>query len=773
MAIVMVLAIGAANTSMGQDDQTAVERKQQPPELSLRSLFHPDDKHDYDGKMPVYRWVKAGPGTDSDSRLIVRRKDEWKICSDDGTESPWEYPQRLRERIAQIDAATDKQIDSAVDQAVRSTSYVGQTVLVRVGGSLAVVDPQGETRLLTRDATSWNDATLDQSHRRVAFTQDGDLFVVDVSSGRSHRMTDDASETILDGRLDWTYQEEIFGRGNYKGFRFSPDGNWLAMLRIHIDSIQPYTLGDSRTQRGSGLVRRYSKAGDPIPHAELYLWDLREMDRGVWPPPRLLAKSTEQDPQIITGMWWHPYSQCFVYSISNRLQTWRELRYVDHRYLFGGTQNQKRWLREESPAWVEPPEKPGFMADGGIIWKSNLPTGRARLFRLALGGKTVTPLTPQAMNVNEFKVDPSGRSLWLTAGQDGATWHQDIYHTELTSRGNAEDPNTGQSSDDQGPTLHRLTDGNGWYDFQADAQGKRVVVSHSTAQRPASLSLWSLADTAGPVTRVALHESQLDLPGDWIRPETFQIETEDGVKLPAQLKRSPAATDAQPGPVVIEVYGGPRAPIVRDRWAGNRSLYHELLARDGISVLMVDNRASGGRGIADTWAVRGRLGQVEFADVQTAVDWLKQQAWVDSDRLAIRGWSFGGFLTLYSMIHSSDFAAGIAGGSVTDWREYDSFYTERYMGLPDENDDGYTQHGLLDKADQLTGRVLLIHGEVDDNVHPSNTMRMAHALQKAGKQFDLMIYPGAAHSVHDPHQSWHLNRLTDGFLRRHLRPGRK
>ncbi len=253
----------------------------------------------------------------------------------------------------------------------------------------------------------------------------------------------------------------------------------------------------------------------------------------------------------------------------------------------------------------------------------------------------------------------------------------------------------------------------------------------------------------------------------------LRIETKDGIELPALLIRPTGSSQDQPAAVVVEVYGGPQAPVVSTRWSETHTLYRELLARRGIGTLVVDNRSSAGRGIADTWGVRGRLGEVELQDLLTAVTWLKSQSWVDADRIAIRGWSYGGFLTLYAMTHSEEFAAGIAGGSVTDWREYDAFYTERYMGLPSENPDGYAATSAVAAAAKLHGRVLLIHGEADDNVHPSGTMRMAGALQKAGKAFDLMIYPGAAHGIHDPAQLWHMTQMTDRFLLEQLGQGKK
>ena len=311
-----------------------------------------------------------------------------------------------------------------------------------------------------------------------------------------------------------------------------------------------------------------------------------------------------------------------------------------------------------------------------------------------------------------------------------------------------------------------VTSDEGWHQIALSPGCEFFADTFSTETEPPTLSVRS-AD--GSLSHL-IEKSELTLQSGLLEPEIFRIPSADGFGLPAMLIRPKNASDKQPCPLVIEVYGGPRAPVVSRRWGGTRTLYRELLARRGVATLVVDNRSSAGRGMLDTWKVRGRLGEIEFQDLMTAVDWLRSQSWVDADRLAVRGWSFGGFLTLYAMTHSDAFVAGIAGGSVTDWREYDAFYTERYMDLPSNNVQGYQATSPLAKASDLHGRVLLIHGESDDNVHPSGTMRMAAALQQAGVDFELMIYPGAAHAISDPRQVWHLHQLTDRFLIENLRP---
>ncbi|MEM9644709.1 MAG: DPP IV N-terminal domain-containing protein, partial [Planctomycetota bacterium] len=322
--------------ALGADD---VGTTRLVPALSLETLFHPENRADYVEPLPDVKWLTDETGS---SQLVLRREDDWKkVDLASGQLLDWNFDDELAQQIAGVAGVEGQIMRASVAGAIRSIRDVRQAFLVRSRDLLVHVRPgrnvpEGQSaqvgvaganrraRVMTRDAKSWLDATLDPSGRLIAYTTGGDLYIVDVATGRSFRMTDDASPTILDGRLDWTYQEEIYGRGNYRGFRFSPQGNFLAMLRIDISAIEPYTLGDSQKQRGSGLVRRYSKAGDVIPHAELYVWDLRQINQGVWAPPRLLAKSTPANPQIITGMWWHPHRARFIYSISDRKQTWRE-----------------------------------------------------------------------------------------------------------------------------------------------------------------------------------------------------------------------------------------------------------------------------------------------------------------------------------------------------------------------------------------------------------------------------------------------------------------
>jgi dipeptidyl-peptidase-4 len=193
-----------------------------------------------------------------------------------------------------------------------------------------------------------------------------------------------------------------------------------------------------------------------------------------------------------------------------------------------------------------------------------------------------------------------------------------------------------------------------------------------------------------------------------------------------------------------------------------------MLAQHGYVIWSCDNRSASTKGIAAALPIHHSVGQHELEDIEDGLAWLKGQPWVDGDRIGIWGWSYGGYMTSYALTHSNAFKIGIAGAPVTDWRNYDSIYTERYMGLPQSNPDGYQSSSPVAAAANLHGRLLLLHGTVDDNVHLTNTVQFAGALQRAGKQFELMLYPKSRHGVTDPQQLRHLRELMTAFIERNL-----
>ena len=248
------------------------------------------------------------------------------------------------------------------------------------------------------------------------------------------------------------------------------------------------------------------------------------------------------------------------------------------------------------------------------------------------------------------------------------------------------------------------------------------------------------------------------------RPELLQVKTRDGFVMEAMLIKPPGFDPSRRYPVLQSTYAGPHAPRVKNAWGDTAHLFLQLIAQQGVLVWVCDNRTASGKGAVSAWHGYKRMGVTELEDIEDGLAWLRSQPFVDPARIGIEGWSYGGFMVSYALTHSTSFAMGIAGGPVTDWRLYDSVYTERYMGLPARNEAGYADTAPRRAAASLHGRLLLVHGAIDDNVHPQNTLQFAHELQKAGKPFRMMLYPKARHGVTDPAQLRHLRGLMLDFI---------
>ena len=254
------------------------------------------------------------------------------------------------------------------------------------------------------------------------------------------------------------------------------------------------------------------------------------------------------------------------------------------------------------------------------------------------------------------------------------------------------------------------------------------------------------------------------------QPELLQIPNRDGFLMEALMIKPPDFDPSRRYPVYQHIYGGPHAPRVANRWGGSTGLFWQLLAQRGVIVWVLDNATASGKGAISTWPLYQRFGELELRDQEDGIAWLTAQPYVDADRIGIEGWSYGGFMVSYALTHSDRWSMGIAGGPVTDWRDYDSVYTERLMRMPQNNPDGYRDSSPRFKAADLNGALLLVHGTMDENVHMQNTLQFAYELQKAGKRFEMMVYPRSRHRLGDPDLEKHRHLTMLDFVMRHLAP---
>jgi dipeptidyl-peptidase-4 len=408
-------------------------------------------------------------------------------------------------------------------------------------------------------------------------------------------------------------------------------------------------------------------------------------------------------------------------------------------------------LRETSKAWQERLPLPRFLKDGSYLWQSDR-TGFRHLYHVSADGQTVRPLTAGAWDVRDLlAVDEKAGRVYFS-GTERSLIGQDAYAVDLKGKA----PNKG---------LKRLTDRPGTHAVTFSPTAQAFIDRWSDARTPTQTTL---LDASGKAIRTLDATVSDAFKALKLGKVTFQkVKARDGAELESMLILPPDFDPAKTYPVFQEVYGGPHAPTVRDAF-GRYNLWWHFLAQEGFAVWVCDNRSASNKGPASAYPAYKRLGQTELADLEDGLAWLKAQGWADMSRVALDGWSYGGFMTAYALTHSTSWKAGVVGAPVTDYRLYDSIYTERYMGLPKDNPEGYAATRVMDKAKDLQGRMLIFHGTSDDNVHPQNTIQLVDALQKAGKDFELVLLPGAGHGPRTPEQVWFRYWKTWRFLKANL-----
>jgi dipeptidyl-peptidase-4 len=313
-----------------------------------------------------------------------------------------------------------------------------------------------------------------------------------------------------------------------------------------------------------------------------------------------------------------------------------------------------------------------------------------------------------------------------------------------------------------GTGLTRLTQAEGNHSVNFNPTFTLFVDNWSDINTPTEVRLFKADGSPARVIREnkveALKQYKLG------KPEFLKVKTRDDFVMEAIMIKPPDFDPSKKYPVMSYTYSGPHAPQVRNSWGSHTYMWHQLLAQKGYIIWICDNRTASGKGAESTWPVYRNFGELELRDLEDGLSWLKSQPYVDGSRIGIWGWSFGGFMTTYALTHSNSFKIGIAGGSVTDWRLYDTIYTERFMGTPQNNPEGYKKSAPLAAAKDLSGKLLLIHGMIDDNVHMQNTIQFAYELQKAGKPFQLMLYPKSRHGVTDPLLLKHMRAMMTDFI---------
>lgn len=566
-------------------------------------------------------------------------------------------------------------------------------------------------------------AQLSPDGKVASFVVANNLVVVDVASAQEWAITADGGPELFHGKLDWVYQEEIYGRGDFQGHWWSPKGGALAFLTLDESAVREFTLvnhvpeGFLDTERTvTTEVSNYPKSGDPNPLARMSIAHVA--DRKVVP----VDLSAFPKDLLVMRVEWTPDGSALLLSLSDRIQTWAELVAVDP-----ATGAVTKWIREESPTWVNRTESPRWLADGTFLWLSER-TGYAHYYHCAPGGKLLGAVTSGEWQVRRIeRIDEARRLLWFEGTKDGACGRH-LYRVGLDGAG-----------------LVCLTPGIGSHQATLDAAGTFVLDSWSAMDRPTTVRVLD-GETGAVVREIGQATKGEAAKYEFSERQRATIPARDGYELDACVM---LPTTWQPGgsyPVFLPTYSGPDAPTVRDAW--QHSTFHQFLCQQGFVVLQVNVRSASGRGQVHTGTCYQQLGVQELKDLEDAVDHACKTWGGDPARVAISGWSYGGFMAAFALTHSTKFALGLAGAGVHDWRLYDTVYTERYMRTPQQNAKGYDQTSVIKAAKDLHGHLVLLHGTMDDNVHLQNTMQLVWELQKAGKQdFELMVYPRSRHGL--------------------------
>ena len=721
--------------------------------LELNHIYGPDAL-DFSPDLPRIRWLPGGrdylhaeDDTDDSGR-------SWTfVDAATGDAEPFYDPEPLAEALEEQLRLDSEDAASRARPGSLRLSPSTDRLLLELASDLFVWDFDAETLTrLTHGPETEELARFSPDGRSLAFVRDADLYVVDLE-GDEVRLTTGGGENTLNGKLDWVYQEEIYGRGNYQAHWWSPAGRHIAFLQTDERDVPLFTVVDHVPYRPPLEVYPYPKAGDANPRVRLGVasaagGDITWIDPGIYGHTEILFVNVAFSPD---GDVW--------YQVQDRRQTFLDLHRADP-----ASGESHRVLREESHAWVNQLGPPRFLEgnglegengldDGGFLWFSER-TGFQHLYRYDEDGNPVSALTEGRWEVRSLNAVDEDAGVAYVSGTYRTALGADVLRVAL---------------DGAGATLLTEEPGSHRGSFPEDGPIEHWVASSSDLHTPTAMTLRRAGD--GETVRELGGGDVPDLERFEIStPELLTITTSDGVDLAAMLIRPHGFDPDRVYPAWVHVYGGPHAQQVRDGWQGSRGMWFQYLAQQGIVVLVVDNRIASGKGVESTWPVYRNFGEQELVDLVEAVDWLGAKPWVDAARIGLDGWSFGGYMTLYALTRSDRFRAGIAGGSVVDWRAYDSIYTERYMSTPDDNPDGYKAASVREKAADLHGDLLLIHGTMDDNVHMQNTLQIAWDLQKAGKPFEMMLYPKSRHGVSDPELSLHLRETMARFILKTIEP---
>ena len=578
------------------------------------------------------------------------------------------------------------------------------------------------------------DPKFSPNGRWISFIHGHDIWLAPASGGAERRLTSGATADLLHGDLDWIYPEEF---GLREGYRWSPDSKRVAFLEFDQSAVPSHPILSLSSIQPSLAMQRYPRPGDPNPRVRLGIIEARpgaKNQRIVWVQGR-----AEYTPRF----GWVSDEQVYVQRL-NRAQNHLRLEFAD------AVDGRARVVHaERDPYWINITNDLRFLrASDEFLWTSER-SGFRHIELYSFDGKRKRELTAGEWEVKSIRgVDEVQGWVYYTSNEDNPLG-ADLYRIGL-----------------DGSRKQRLTTAAGTHAVSMNSANTAYYDRFSARQIPPRWEAHSLASGR----RTLIHETSGLEEFRLVKPEPVTWITPDQALVRGMLLKPPSLEPGKKYPLLVYVYGGPRVPTIRDAWQPSRGRYffHQYLARKGYVIAYVDDRTSSRLGHRYETAARFNYGPVAVRDYVFAVEQLGKLDFVDPERIAIWGWSGGGFSTCFALTHTKQFKLGIAVAPVTDWRLYDSIYTERYMGDPRKQAEAYRRTSAVEAAANLYGRLLLVHPTADDNVHLRNTLNMVSALIQAGKPYDLLLYPGKTHSIDGQKTRLHLYQSIERYLDENL-----
>jgi dipeptidyl-peptidase-4 len=568
--------------------------------------------------------------------------------------------------------------------------------------------------------------------KAVSFVRDYDVWAVTIATARERRVTTGGKEEVMNGKLDWVYPEEL---GIRTAYWWSPDSRQIAFLQMDQRPVTRYPLVDHLSYTGETNWMRYPKAGDANPIVKV------GVVAAAGGPVRWMDIGANTDIYIPRVNWLRDGKRLAIQRL-NRAQNKLELLFAS-----AVTGKSTVTLVEEDPQFINVSDELFFLTDGsGFLWSSER-GGFRHLYLYDMAGKLVRPITTGNWEVGGVSnVAEKTGQIYFTASEKSAL-ERHLYRVALA-----------------GGAPVRITQAAGSHGINMAPDAAHFVDSYSNASAPSRQDLYRSDGTLA----FTINENKVAELADFglVTPEFSTIPDGRGGTLNTMMIKPPDFDPTRKYPVLMYTYGGPSSQVVANSWSGARGLWHQMMAQKGYIIFSADNGGAAGRGHGSETPMHRNLGEVEVAEQVAAANWIKSQPYVDRERVGIHGWSYGGYMACMLMLKTAGtFKAGFAGAPVTDWRQYDTIYTERYMGLPKDNAEAYARSAPTAHAANLKGKLLIAHGTGDDNVHFTNTIKLQEELVRANRYAEIVLYPGRGHGVGDPPAQRHLwARITQFFL---------